>query len=809
MLLLLFAGGETLAQTITELVASSPSAVNGFNTQRTATTGTWRFALEIADPAAETGVVWHDVTQFYVGDHYERGADEYMGDFKASVAQVMLQADDDVLAPWGQDTSPLFGVDVPLDAGLLMRASMFRVVDGTTVEWDPIWTGTVDTWGDASQARGQVRTHTVTVVDTIADLVNVPVLIDTTIIEDTPTLGDWFEQLLTQATWLYGVDMYGDSIDGLPYPGSDTQYSAINLMDAATEPLGLVWRSLRSGKMVIHPAPWDTTSTERYDNPLLDVYPDGLKFSYAPDATDIEYITDDDQQPFGIQRTAAGVLNSFQVTMPDGFSTEVYLADDPVSMAKYRVRPFTATWLANNPPAVDDLLAARAYASRQALPLRTTLDHEGFWAAMVLIDHLDPVTIVHATSDTGPTVIATGTVRKVIEDRTFRGEDADGNSMLSWQSTVQVDLDASETAAALLPVEDLTLVDTDSPLLTTTSTAEFSWTNPTQPSITPTDVQMRVLGRSTIWYLADYPGVGADGVTIGGLEAGTRYTFEVRLVRRVNGIITNFSATRRLAFQTPFRIYPHPVPGDDPTDTNGEFPEGPDDCGAFSVELQENDGSGWSTVDTFSGAELTDNGDGTFSLTTDIPNSFFNEGSMYRFVTLCDGDIVTVGPEFDPPDDWSDPCTAPPALTNPPYSLPSLTVYVPKICAPDIIREAVSGIEGVKGDAFDAILSLISDPNQRALSAIDDPAWSDTPGIVAYGECPQIAGVTGDKTIGWRGKIPDAATCVLFECAAMRINCAPTAVEDVPPTKTQLPKEAKSWPKATRTTPCCVGSTTN
>jgi hypothetical protein len=62
---------------------------------------------------------------------------------------------------------------------------------------------------------------------------------------------------------------------------------------------------------------------------------------------------------------------------------------------------------------------------------------------------------------------------------------------------------------------------------------------------------------------------------------------------------------------------------------------------------------------TFSGAELTDNGDGTFSLTTPIPNSFFNDGSMYRFRSTCDGVTWTNGPSFDPPDDWTDPCTTP------------------------------------------------------------------------------------------------------------------------------------------------------
>jgi hypothetical protein len=113
-------------------------------------------------------------------------------------------------------------------------------------------------------------------------------------------------------------------------------------------------------------------------------------------------------------------------------------------------------------------------------------------------------------------------------------------------------------------------------------------------------------------------------------------------------------------------------------------------------------------------------------------------------------------------------------LSDAPFDSVDLLVYVPKVCAPDIISEAVSGIEGVHGDALDSILSVGDDPNSRALLAIVDPGWSDTPGgILAYGECPQIAGHTSDKSIMARVNVADAALCVFFECAAMRLTCTP------------------------------------
>jgi hypothetical protein len=765
--------------TLEELVELEPEPTHGYPIQIVATSGEWRWVVELADPTAGAYVDWIDITEWYVGDRHQFGADQYMGDARARLVTVQLQIDEsDLLAPWGLDTTELFGEDVELDAGLLMRGALARVVGGVTVEWLPIWTGRVETWGDASYARGQTRVHEVQVVDTLADLANVP----TSIVSNSQPWDEVIaDEVLVGADWSFGVDIYGDggtSAAGIPQDLD--MVAASNRMDQITDPLGLVWRSLRSGRLVVHPAPWDTTNTNRYTNPLLAVYPDGVQFSYSPEFTDVEYIADDGGQPFGVSRTVAGVLNSFIVTA----GTLVYAVDDPVSIVKFGVRPFQASWILDNDPVVDDLLAARAFASVQALPLRTTIDHEGFFPALAMVDHLDPVTVEHAAADGRPTVTVVGTIRNIVEERTFRHIDGDGDATLNWQSTVQIDVTSTTVAEALLPVEDLALVSAFTPGFGGPSGAEFSWTNPTQPTVTPTEVEVRILERSLIWTSETYPGVGADGTTVNWLTGATAYTFQVRLVRRVDGVATHVSPIRSLVFVTPAVIIPTPVPDGDDTDVDvGEPPDfDPDDC-ELEVELQENDGDpdSWVTVDTFTDSELTDNGDGTWSLTTPIPNSFFNEGSMYRFRSreICGtviGDWFT-GTPFDPPDDWADPCTTPPALADPPYDDPDLLVYVPQVCAPDIIREAVSGIEGVHGDALAEILALIDDPNQRALKAIADPAWSDTPGgILAYGECPQTTGVTGDKTIACKVNVADdTAACVLFECAAMQLTATPVS----------------------------------
>ncbi len=685
-----------------------------------------------------------------------------------AVAQVQLQTDDDMLAPWGQDTTSLFGVDVELDAGLLMRLGMIRVVSGVVVEWNPLWTGRVETWGDASAARGQIRTHVVTVTDVIGDLANVPTVITA---NDIP-FSEWLDDNLLAASWLFGIDYYGGTGDFMLQDLNPV--AAINRMDQGTDPWGLVWRSRRTGRLIVYPPPWDTTNVDRWANPLLDSYPSGLVFSFSPDFTDIEYIADDDAQPFGVQRTSLGVLNNFQVTTP----SDLWLEDDPVSEARYGIRPFVSTWIGNGgEQVVIDLLNARAFSSAQALPLRTTLDHEGFWSAMAIVDHLDPVTVIHATTDDGLVVTAPGTIRNVTEDRTVRGIDDNDVRLLSWQSTVQIDITSTSAAPALLPVEDLTFLGGDSPLLGGPSSAQFSWTNPTQPDITPTEVQLRVLGRSLIWFPKSYPGVGADGVNIGFLNAATTYTLQVRLIRRVAGVITAFSATRQVTFTTPAIIIPIFVPDGDSTDVIVGGPDG-EDC-VLEVELQENDGTGWVTIESYTQSDLHQNDDGTWSLIYPVPNSTFVNDRIYRFRSreVCggiDGQWFT-GSSFDPPDDWTDPCTTPPALADPPWSDAELIVYVPKVCQGNDIVEAVSGITGVKGDAFDGFVQMLDQPDRIALLAIADPGWSTAPGpgILAYGECPQINGVVGSKTLGVFTAIADRSACVLVECANMQITSAP------------------------------------
>lgn len=89
----------------------------------------------------------------------------------------------------------------------------------------------------------------------------------------------------------------------------------------------------------------------------------------------------------------------------------------------------------------------------------------------------------------------------------------------------------------------------------------------------------------------------------------------------------------------------------------------------------------------------------------------------------------------------------------------------------NIIREAVSGIAGVFGSAFDTLVQELGSPDRLSLQAKADPAWP-VGGVMAYGECNTQP--TGDKTIAVKVIVPDADFAVFLECAAMRLTCTPS-----------------------------------
>lgn len=731
--------------TVAELMLEQPAATAGVVTPLVSGSGTWRWVVELADPDAGTSIVWHDITDYWAGHDHQRGADEHAGRFRSDVVTVDLATEADRLAPWNEDTSATFGTHVALGAGLFIRAGLIRVVAGTVVEWNPRFTVRVESWSDASYARGQIRRHTVTGRGTMTDLVNVPIVAD---LED-----NWYDRVqhvLTQSAWPYGSAIFGailtsGAADILTLPDAAETDDAAQALDAALDPAGMVWWTDRVGRLVARPQPGDTFHADAFTagatgTPFVDADP--VIFSYNAELDGrVAYAADDNLTPFGLEDTELYVVNHVRVTDPGGS----YDTDDPVSIQRYGRKSRLVSWQAANDTAADDTLTRLAYASKQATPLTTTADLPGFFPAAARLEYLDPVQINAQTAAGRVVVTADGRARQLTERISPRSRSAAGVVGLNWEIVVTVDVDTFGTAAELLPVENLAVDSLSYDDVT------VDWTNPAQ-TIPPTETWVRIPQESNLWIELGYPITAFAWLA---LQPETTYDAEVRLVRRVDGLVTNVSPVRSVEFTT----LAAPT-ADVDTDGDGGFVitlpdvDDPVDC-VIDWELSSSDdGTTWSLVDS---------GTAAGGAIIPIDSSALDPSLTYRVCVteVCD-DVP--GTEYCTIPDVSA-CITSPAYTalDPPYDDASLIAYIPEACPPNLVKEAISGFAGAHGPAWGGFFAV--DPDDIALA-------SDTAagGIIAFGNAPNLA-YTGAATIGCRVSVQNGADQRLFSIAGLRLDC--------------------------------------
>jgi hypothetical protein len=757
--------------TVAELIELAPAPAHGTRTQARYGTGEWRLCVEIADPSAGSSIEWHDITGPVASIRWRRGSNEPRGRYVGTSPVVEIWADDDRYAPWNPDTSPTFGVHVPFRQRPYMRAAIFRVVGGVTNMWFPLWTGRVRGWRDAQAALGNVRFHRVDVVDFVTELVNAPLA--------GQVQENWSNRLVdhfADAGWQYGLDIYGaetDDEDGSGIDPSilldtvDAQDSAIAAIDLTADSAGVVWRTRPSGRAIVHPPPWDTfhaskfagaftTTGDEWVNPLLAYYPNGVIFSFLPVDDQVPFYPEVDGQSFGIDSDADGIINELRVTYPDGMGgTTPYSYDDPVSAGVAGRRPLAArSWLTLDSSIVEELVQAQvdaqAYTDLIAAPLRTNLDEDGAFPAIALLDQFDPVTTIHSTRPGRQVITVVGPLRAIEHVIVPRIQD----ERIEWDVSAIIDVDQESIAEALLPVENLAIVAVDE------TYAEWSWTNPTQ-TITPTETQVRIIQQGSQWIPIVYPTTGFAWL---GIDPSTTYTFEVRLVRRVDDVITNVSPARSISFITDEPTVPVPVPGGDGSVVI--IPDPPEEEGCeveWRMEESDDGGETWTTV------RSGDETDFVYSeefdaLILDNSDYTFIDNYLYRECVRWDcGDgfgawqcqAVSYNPN----------CSTPAALSTAPYDDASMQVFVPKICGDEIL-EAVSGVAGYRGPAFGAITNASDDAFALAADAA-------TSGLVAYGAAA-IDNLTGDASIGITvslGTVPDTGEIIgLWQCAGIHIE---------------------------------------
>lgn len=719
--------------TLVELVGQTPNDAFGIPTQLPG--GPWRWVLELADPSAGASVEWYDITDLCTGVSHTRGADEFAGKYRASVVELELVADDDALAPWNPDTSAVFGTHVDLGAGLLIRGGFIRVSGGAVTSWRPRFTVRVETWRDAAFARGQIRIHDVTCRDLLTGLNNVPV--------GDAVAGNWDERLshiMSEAEWDFGLTVYGADqapgpVDVLELPARDEQSNALLEMDATCDPAGLVWYTSRVGRIIVRPQPGDTFHADHFAGGATGtewVEPEPVTFSYNAELDDGVAYDTEGPSPFGLEDTEVGIVNHVRITDP---APGLFDDDDLVSVGRYGRKTRSMSWQVANDQVGGDILARLAFATKQATPLETHVDAVNFFPAAADLDWLYPVGVKHATAADRDHVVADGTVRQIIENIAPLGEES-----IDWTMTVTIDIATYESGVDLLPVEDLAVSNIDH------QSADFDWTNPTQV-ITPTATLVRIPELSAVWIELSYPVTSFDWF---GLDESTAYTFQVRLIREVGGVITNVSPIAEVTFTTD----DVPVVDVEP-DGDGGFDVDLPDVGDCEVAwtLEGFDGEDWVEIDSG-----TDPSGTVLNFDAELLNGYY-------LFNLCSIEMC----EGEPPGDEYcvtsivAACTTPPAFTagDPPYDSPNLIAFIPEACPIDLVKEALSGIPGGHGPAWGGLTYV---------GAADIALKADTVGgVIAQGAVPALA-YYGTATIGCRTSPQTGADHQLFSIAGMRLE---------------------------------------
>lgn len=743
--------------TLAELVVQAPDPTHGRPIQASYGVGQWRLCVQLADRSAGASIEWHDMSDHLSEMRWSRGADQPWGKYRGTKgASLLFWGSGDQFSPTNEDTSATFGVHVPLRCGQLIRACVFRVVDEETDLTLHLFTNRVRRWRNASKALGNVRFHPVESIDLLGSLNNRPVGAN---LEEgwKPRLVD----LLVDAPWQYGYDIYGaETVDGTPtllLPDRDEQASALQEFDASTTPAALVWRTRPNGKLVVHPAPWSTFHADIFGgagtivgtpwvNPLDTYYPAGrVVFSYDPVEAEAQvgFWPEAEGTSFNVESDLEAVANELAVTYPGGS----FYYDDAVSAGLFDPRPLPGeTWLAQNDDLVEEIVDNRANSHFVATPLRFGLDLPGAFPALAVLDHLDPLTVIHTTKLGRDITTVEGLLRAIDHHVKARR-----NGFISWKASIQADIQTSSESAALNPVEDLAVDDLEDGFVS------WTWTNPSQ-TITPTETHVRIPEVSPFWIPIAYAGVGPGGFAWLGLDPDETYQFDVRLVRVVSDLVTHISPVRSIVFSTPAAEAPDPggdgvivIPPGDPD---------PDCILEWKLESTE-DGSSWTIEDSGDEDDFVTDPD-TGVITLDLSAFSYVTGKLYR---LCTRDVCG-----GVPGSWvcSEPfqpdCAAPAALGTAPYDDADLLVYVPKICESQVF-EAVSDTAGAIGYAAGPF-TLDDDGNYVLTSAAE--------GLVAYGAADQLVGAgSGPLTLSARlprlGTQPDG-TVRMWKLAGLELQ---------------------------------------
>lgn len=314
----------------------------------------------------------------------------------------------------------------------------------------------------------------------------------------------------------------------------------------------------------------------------------------------------------------------------------------------------------------------------------------------------------------------------------------------------------------------------------TDSAVKVTWELPVS-SPTPTEVQFRVLEVSTIFDVLEYPATSGSHQA---LAPATTYTFQVRLVHRTLGVPDVYSTIAEIGFTTTETTVPL-GPVVDPGGTGGDslfvppviggtaFPgtpgpvDGTDCWWQWKVETWL-DGSWQAMSPPQTGAYAGTVHVHPYDLAT-LPSP-----GTYRYAIreVCNGTPgpYNYGSPFSPTTDWADPCADSPLswdFTNTGDAYTDALFYIPQVCTPSVIHDAVSGdaLTHAAGYSGTFITSDDSFGNWQIGSLLSYGDGSASKGVVQGDVSPVADLVPGDFSVSFKlniGTVPIGARTLLL-----------------------------------------------
>lgn len=308
-----------------------------------------------------------------------------------------------------------------------------------------------------------------------------------------------------------------------------------------------------------------------------------------------------------------------------------------------------------------------------------------------------------------------------------------------------------------------------------------SWSLPVSSTPTPTEVQFRVIEISTVFDTGEYP------LTTGSHQAltpATDYTFQVRLVHRTDGVADVFSMIAEIGFTTTETEVPL-GPFEDPDGSGGDsifhpptiggtaFPGTPGavdsaDCWwEWKIQTYNVLGAAWEDMDpVIEGSYAGGTTAHLFDMTDLSPPGAYR----YAVREVCNGTpgSWTYGDTFVNTTDWVSPCADSPISADFISGLggyEDARFYIPQICTPNVIHDAVTGAELAKGTGFSGSIILSDDGNWQLASSFAFADGAAQKSVVEGGLSGLASLVPGDFSISLKINItgdPIAANVILL-----------------------------------------------